>query len=233
MTAKYDYVIVGAGSAGCTLANRLSEDGRTRVLLIEAGGWDSHPLLKIPLAWGEVLLNRMCDWGYDSEPEAGMNGRAIEVARGKVIGGSSSINAMAYVRGNRADYDRWASRGLPDWSYEKVLPYFRKQESWEGGASRYRGGYGPVATRKARYQDPLGRCLPRGAQEMGYALNDDYNGARAGRLRPHADDDPGRAARERRHRVSASRAVARTNLTVVTDSLVTRIVIEGIARGRR
>ena len=112
------------------MANRLSADGRTRVLLLEAGGWDRHLLLKLPLAWGAVLLNRMYDWGYSTEPEERMDNRRIEVARGKVVGGSSSINAMAYVRGNRADYERWASRGLSDWSYEKVLPYFRKQESW-------------------------------------------------------------------------------------------------------
>jgi 4-pyridoxate dehydrogenase len=226
MTAKYDYVIVGAGSAGCTLANRLSEDGRARVLLIEAGGWDSHPLLKIPLAWGKVLLDRMCDWGYDSEPEPGMNGRAIEVARGKVIGGSSSINAMAYVRGNSADYERWASRGLPDWSYEKVLPYFKKQESWEGGANAYRGGSGPVATRKARYADPLVDAYLESAQEMGYGLNYDYNAERQdGFARMQMTLRGGR-------RESASTAylhpvLSRPNLTVMTGTLVTRIVIQG------
>jgi len=226
MKAKYDYVIVGAGSAGCTLANRLSEDGRTRVLLIEAGGWDSHPLLKIPLAWGKVLLDRMCDWGYDSEPEPGMHGRAIEVARGKVVGGSSSINAMAYVRGNRADYARWASGGLPDWSYEKVLPYFKKQESWEGGANAYRGGSGPMATRKARYADPLVDAYLQSAQEMGYALNDDYNGER--------QDGFGRMQMTLRggRRESASTAylhpvLSRPNLTVMTGALVTRVAVEG------
>src|SRR5690242_2413906 len=178
MDPAYDYVIVGAGSAGCTLANRLTEDGRTRVLLLEAGGWDRHPLLKLPLGWGKVLLDRMYDWGYDTEPEPTMFGRRIEVARGKVIGGSSSINAMAYVRGNRADYERWAGHGLPDWSYDKVLPYFRRQESWEDGAGEYRGGSGPLATRRARYQDPLVDAYLLAAQRQGYALNDDYNGAR-------------------------------------------------------
>src|SRR5260370_30551745 len=126
----YDYVIVGAGSAGCTLTNRLTEDHDVRVLVLEAGGWDRHPFLKLPLGWGKVLVERIYDWGYDSEPQETMAGRRIEVARGKVMGGSSSINAMAYVRGNRADYDRWASRSLPNWSYANVLPYFRKQESW-------------------------------------------------------------------------------------------------------
>ncbi|MDI1345043.1 MAG: GMC family oxidoreductase N-terminal domain-containing protein [Pseudolabrys sp.] len=224
--SAFDYIIVGAGSAGCTLANRLSADGRARVLLLEAGGWDRHPFLKLPLAWGKVLLNRMYDWGYDAQPEAGMGGRRIEVARGKVIGGSSSINAMAYVRGNRADYARWASRGLPDWSYEKVLPYFRRQESWEGGASDYRGSTGPLATRKSRYEDPLVDAYMAAAQEMGYALNDDYNGA--------AQDGFARMQMTVRggHRESAATAylhpvLSRKNLTVQVNCLVTRVAING------
>ncbi len=226
MSASFDYIIIGAGSAGCTLANRLSADGRTRVLVLEAGGWDRHPLIKLPLGWGKVLLDRMYDWGYDSEPEETMGGRRIEVARGKVVGGSSSINAMAYVRGNRADYERWASRGLPEWSYDKVLPYFRKAESWEGGASDYRGGDGPLATRKARYEDPLVDAYLAGAEEMGYARTDDYNGAQ--------QDGFGRMQMTIRkgHRESAATAylhpvLSRPNLTVRVDSLVTRVVIEG------
>jgi choline dehydrogenase-like flavoprotein len=226
MSTVFDYIIVGAGSAGCTLANRISADGRNRVLLLEAGGWDRHPLLKLPLGWGRVLLNRMYDWGYDTEPEPAMNGRRIEVARGKVIGGSSSINAMAYVRGNRADYERWASRGLPDWSYEKVLPYFRKQESWEGGGSRFRGDGGPLATRKARYQDPLVDAYLAGAVDMGYTPNDDYNGAQQdGFSRMQMTVRNG-------HRESAATGylhpvLKRTNLVVRTDSLVSRVVFDG------
>jgi 4-pyridoxate dehydrogenase len=226
MKTAFDYVIVGAGSAGCTLANRLSADGRSRVLLLEAGGWDRHPLLKLPLGWGRVLLNRMYDWGYDTEPEPTMNGRSIEVARGKVIGGSSSINAMAYVRGNRADYDRWAANGLPAWSYEQVLPYFRKQESWEGGASKFRGGAGPLATRKARYQDPLVDAYLAGAAETGYAHNDDYNGAEQdgfGRMQMTIRDG---------HRESAATAYLhparrRANLTIQTNSLVSHVLFDG------
>jgi choline dehydrogenase-like flavoprotein len=224
--ASFDYVIIGAGSAGCTLANRLTADGRTTVLLLEAGGWDRHPFLKLPLGWGKVLLDRIYDWGYDTEPEEAMAGRRIEVARGKVVGGSSSINAMAYVRGNRADYDRWASRGLSQWSYGDVLPYFRRQESWEGGASAYRGGDGPLATRKSRYQDPLVDAYLAAAQEAGYALNDDYNGERQdGFSRMQMTIRNGR--RESAATAYLRPALARGNLTVSTRSHVSRIVIEG------
>ena len=117
---EYDYVIVGAGSAGCVLANRLTEDGSAQVLLIEAGGWDRDPWIHIPLGWGKILQNRLHDWGYFGEPEPNVGGRAVECARGKVIGGSSSINAMAYVRGHRSDFDAWAEAGLEGWSYREL-----------------------------------------------------------------------------------------------------------------
>jgi choline dehydrogenase/4-pyridoxate dehydrogenase len=222
---SYDYVVVGAGSAGCVIANRLSENPGIRVLLLEAGGWDRHPFVKLPLGWGRVLLRRMYDWGYDAEPEETMAGRRIEVARGKVIGGSSTINAMAYVRGNRADYDRWASYGLPEWSYDKVLPYFRKQESWEGGADAYRGGTGPLATRKARYEDPLVDAYLEAGQAASYRLNDDYNAAE--------QDGFARMQTTVRNgwRESAATAylhpvLSRTNLTVKVNAHVTRVTSE-------
>ena len=223
----YDYVIVGAGSAGCTLANRLTEDRDVRVLVLEAGGWDRHPFIKLPLGWGKVLLQRMYDWGYDSEPQDTMAGRRIEIARGKVVGGSSSINAMAYVRGNRADYDRWASRMLPNWSYANVLPYFRKSESWERGGDAYRGGDGPLATRKSRYQDPLVDTYLETAQAAGYPINDDYNGAsQDGFALMQMTIRNGR-------RASAATAylhpvLSRDNLTVTVKAHVSRVVLDGL-----
>ena len=143
MQETFDYVIVGAGSAGCTLANRLSADNVTRVLVVEAGGWDRDPLIHIPLGWGKILQNRLHDWMYFYEPAEGFGGRSVECARGKVVGGSSSVNAMAHVRGNPHDYDTWAAGGLAGWSWANMLPYFKRQENWEHGANTWRGAGGP------------------------------------------------------------------------------------------
>ena len=224
----FDYVIVGAGTAGCTLASRLSEESGARVLLMEAGGWDRDPWIRIPLGWGKILRGRLHDWGYFSEPQVNVNERAIECARGKVVGGSSSINAMAYVRGHRVDFERWAAAGLKSWSYANTLPYFRRQESWVGGETLYRGGSGPLTTSYSRYVDvdPLvGACLDAG-MAAGYPRTEDYNAElqegfgliqstiRNGRRCSAAD-------------AYLKPALRRSNLHVLVNALATRVVIEG------
>src|SRR5438132_10297430 len=222
----YDYVIVGAGSAGCVLANRLSEDEAARVLLIEAGGRDLHTLIHITRGMGKMHQHDMFNWGYHTEAEPSMNGRKIEAMRGKVLGGSSSINVMAYTRGHRGDYDRWAQKGARGWSFADVLPYFRRCETWEGGESAWRGGSGPLGTEYAKTPDPLFDAWLEAAAALGYAQTPDYNAEQ--------QDGFGRGQYTIRdgRRSSSARAYLRParrrgNLTVETGALVTRVLMRG------
>ena len=220
----YDYIIVGAGSAGCTLAARLTEDPDCRVLLVEAGGWDRDPLIHIPLTWAKMLLEQTHDWGYSCEPEPSVNNREIECARGKVIGGSSSVNAMAYVRGNRGDYDRWAASGLPDWSYKHVLPYFKKLETWES-RNLYRGASGPINVQHCHYVDPLVDAYCEAGISGGFGWTDDYNSnIQEGFSRLQMTIKKGR-------RCSAASAylrpaLSRKNLVVKVNALTTKVAFE-------
>lgn len=227
MDAEYDYIIIGAGSAGCVLANRLTENGRFNVLVLEAGGSDYSPWIQIPLGYGKTFYNKRLNWMYTTEPDPGTNDRVSYWPRGKVLGGSSSINAMVYIRGQPEDFDEWAANGNPGWGWQDVLPYFMKSECHAWGQSAHHGGNGPLRVADvSRHLHPLCESFIAGCREAGFAVNPDFNGASQEGVGNYQITTHGA------RRMSASRAflrpaMRRRNLTVVTGAHATRLLFDG------
>lgn len=220
---SFDFVVIGAGAAGCVLANRLTASGRHSVLLLEAGGADRSPWIHIPLGYGKLFTNPKMNWLYSSEPQAGAGNRRIAQPRGKVLGGSSSINGLLYIRGQREDYDRWRDFGNAGWGYADVLPYFRKAEDQQRGADEYHGVGGPLSVSDPSEPHPLCEAYLAAAEECGYRRNPDFNGA--------AQEGFGYNQLTLRNGFRSSAATAylrparrRGNLTVITRAHATRIL---------
>ena len=224
----YDYIIIGAGSAGCVLANRLSADGTTTVALLEAGGRDWNPWIHVPVGYFKTIHNPRTDWCYNTEPDPGLNGRSLKWPRGKVLGGSSSINGLLYVRGQRQDYDRWAELGCKGWSYAEVLPYFKRAENQSRGADEYHGADGPLHVSDMSFKRPVCDDFINGVAEMGTPKNDDINGEEQEgvgyfQLTAHKGRRCSTAV------AYLNRARSRANLHIITHAMVGKI---GFDHGR-
>ncbi len=222
----FDYVIVGAGSAGCVLADRLSEGGSDSVLLLEFGGSDRSVYIQMPSALSIPMNMPKYNWFFYTEPEPGLGGRRLHTPRGKVLGGSSSINGLVYVRGNAFDFERWQSEGAEGWAYRDVLPYFKRAERHDGGGDRYRGADGKLDTRYGLLTNPLHRAWLTAGRQAGYPVTDDMNGFQQegfGRM----DMTVGRGRRASAANVYLRPAMRRGNLAVHTHALATRILFEG------
>ena len=227
MTSReFDYIVVGAGSAGCVLANRLSADPANRVVLLEAGSRDANALFRLPMLMGRLMHSGIYNWKYYTEPESHLAGRRVFWPRGKVLGGSSTINGMIYVRGNPADYDGWEQLGLPGWSYDRILPLFRRSEAHVERDDAFHGGQGELTVQRAQGDNALFDAYVEAGQQAGYPFTDDFNGA--------AQEGFGRYdfTIRRGRRCSAATAflapaARRPNLTVVTRALAQRVLLEG------
>jgi len=227
VTQTFDYIIVGAGSAGCVLANRLSEDPKTSVLLLEYGGSDNSIFIQMPTALSIPMNMPKFNWMYESEPESYLDNRRMHCPRGKVLGGSSSINGMVYVRGHARDFDQWQSQGAKDWDYAHCLPYFKKAEDWAFGSDEYRSQQGPLAVNNGNnMQNPLYRAFIEAGAQAGYMTTDDYNGRQQEGFGPmHMTVKNG--VRWSTANAYLKPALNRPNLKVITGALTQRIILEG------
>ncbi len=229
MVTGYDYIVVGGGSAGCVVANRLSSNPAAQVLLVEAGARDWNPLLRVPLMATFFMRKKYHNWAYLTEPEPNLNNRQIPWPRGRVLGGSSQLNGMVYIRGNRGDYDHWAQLGLRDWSYEKVLPFFRKSEKFLDnaieGREQYHGSNGELPVMRTPVDDPLYKAFVAAGQDAGYRANPDFNGEQQeGFGRYHFTIRDGQRWSTARSFIGP--IADRKNLTVLTGAQLIKVVIE-------
>lgn len=225
MPEKYDYIVIGAGSAGCALANRLSASPQNKVLLLEAGGKDWNPWIHVPVGYFKTIHNPATDWCYVTEPDPGLNGRSLKWPRGKVLGGSSSINGLLYIRGQREDYDDWQEAGNTGWSYNDVLPFFRKSENQERGGDEYHGADGPLRVSNMSFKRPICDDFINGLVETGVPRSEDFNGEKQEgvgyfQLTTHNGRRCSSAAAYLRDIKS------RSNLHIITHALTTRIGFE-------